>query len=164
MRKLPSSELPRILQDFQQLRTSLVRERMVNNVQKNAEQRQQPKQLGGITGRGFMSGQSGNPHGRPHRRDYSPHCATRSRRLPRTANHRGTSRLVQEALRGRHRLPAVEAIFDRLEGRATQQLNVRDVSADLRSLSDEELEFHLVHDRWPSDDELLMLGSKDDGC
>jgi hypothetical protein len=39
---------------------------MVNNVQKNAEQRQQPKQLGGITGRGFMSGQSGNPHGRPH--------------------------------------------------------------------------------------------------
>jgi hypothetical protein len=35
-------------------------------VENNLKQRQQTKQLGGITGRGFLPGQSGNPNGRPH--------------------------------------------------------------------------------------------------
>ena len=68
--------------------------------------------------------------------------------------------LVQEALRGRHRLSAVEAIFDRLEGRSTQRLDVNDVTADLRSRSDEELQFHFDHDRWPEEGELDLAQRK----
>jgi hypothetical protein len=37
-----------------------------NNVEKNDEQRERQKLLGGITGRGFLPGQSSNPKGRPH--------------------------------------------------------------------------------------------------
>jgi hypothetical protein len=62
---------------------------------------------------------------------------------------------VQEALRGRQRLAAVEVIFDRLEGRARQQIEVADVTAELRQESDDELRFHLAHDRWPEENELL---------
>ena len=61
---------------------------------------------------------------------------------------------MQEALRGKHRLPAVEAIFDRLEGRSTQRVDVNDVTADLRSRSNEELQFHLDNNRWPDEGEL----------
>ena len=50
--------------------------------------------------------------------------------------------LLQEALRGKHRLPAVEVIFDRLEGRAIQALHVADITRGLREKSDEELRFH----------------------
>jgi hypothetical protein len=51
--------------------------------------------------------------------------------------------LLHEALRGRHRLAAVEAIFDRLEGRASQHLEIADVPKELRQKSDDELRFHL---------------------
>jgi hypothetical protein len=61
--------------------------------------------------------------------------------------------LVQEALRGRHRLAAVATIFDRLEGRARQQIEVADVTKELRDKSDVELRFHLEHGRWPNEDE-----------
>jgi hypothetical protein len=37
--------------------------------------------------------------------------------------------LVREALVGKNRLPAVEAIFDRLEGRPRQRLEVADITA-----------------------------------
>jgi hypothetical protein len=37
--------------------------------------------------------------------------------------------LVKEALRGKHRLAAVEAIFDRLEGRPAQRLDLADVTS-----------------------------------
>jgi hypothetical protein len=66
----------------------------------------------------------------------------------RTVEDRLVEVLVQEALRGKHLLPAVEAIFDGLEGRSTLRLDVNDVTADLRSRSNEELQFHLDHDRW----------------
>ena len=51
-------------------------------------------------------------------------------------------------------LPAVEAIFDRLEGRSTQRLDVNDVTAGFRSRSDAELGFHTPHNRWPAEGEL----------
>jgi len=40
--------------------------------------------------------------------------------------------LLHEALRGRHRLAAVEIIFNRLEGRSTRQIQVADVTKELR--------------------------------
>jgi len=49
--------------------------------------------------------------------------------------------LLQEALRGKHRLPAVELIFDRLEGKARQTLEVADITSQLREQTDEELRF-----------------------
>jgi len=58
---------------------------------------------------------------------------------------------------------AAGEIADRLEGRPTQQLDFNDVTADLRNRSDEELQFHLDHDRWPSEEELLLLGTPHDG-
>jgi hypothetical protein len=62
--------------------------------------------------------------------------------------------LLQEALRGRNRLAAVEVIFNRLEGRSTQQIQVADVTKQLRDKTDDELRFHLAHNRWPEADEL----------
>lgn len=47
--------------------------------------------------------------------------------------------LVEEVLRGKHLRAAVEVIFDRLEGRALPQIEAADVTADLRTRSDEEL-------------------------
>jgi hypothetical protein len=67
--------------------------------------------------------------------------------------------LVNEALDGKNRLAAVEIILDRLEGRSRQRLEVADVTAQLRDKSDEELQFHLDHNRWPDETELLLLGN-----
>ena len=64
---------------------------------------------------------------------------------------------VLRALRGKHRLPAVELIFDRLEGKARQTLEVADITKELREKSDEELNFYLEHTRWPTEDELRLL-------
>lgn len=126
-------------------------------MEKNVEQRGQPKQLGGITGRGFLPGQSGNPSGRPRTRGLVSALRARVAEIGpdgRTLEEQLVGVLVQEALRGRQRLAAVEAIFDRLEGRSTQQIQVADVTRELREKTDAELRFHLEHDRWPEVNEL----------
>ncbi|MGA9813325.1 MAG: DUF5681 domain-containing protein [Terriglobales bacterium] len=127
----------------------------------NNSKQHRTKQLGGITGRGFLPGQSGNPNGRPHTKG----LLTALRQKVAEAGADGQTIedqlvevLVQEALRGKHRLPAVEAIFDRLEGRSIQRVDVNDVTADLRGRSDAELQFHLDNNRWPDEAELLLLG------
>jgi len=51
---------------------------------------------------------------------------------------------------------AAAEIVDRLEGRS-QRIEVADITAELRSKSDEELRFYLARDRWPSDEELSLL-------
>jgi hypothetical protein len=65
--------------------------------------------------------------------------------------------LVQEALRGKQRMAAVEAIFDRLEGRARQQIDVADVTQELRQKSDDELRFYLTHFHWPEESQERAL-------
>lgn len=125
-------------------------------MENNSKQRR-TKQLGGVTGRGFLPGQSGNPNGRPHTKGLLTALRNKVAETGadgRTIEDQLVEVLVQEALRGKHRLPAVEAIFDRLEGRSTLRLDVNDVTADLRSRSNEELQFHLDHDRWPEEGEL----------
>jgi len=52
---------------------------------------------------------------------------------------------------------AASEIADRLEGRARQQVEIADFTADLRSRSDAELQFYLDNDRWPSDEEKVLL-------
>jgi hypothetical protein len=132
-------------------------------VEKNVEQRKQPKQLGGITGRGFVPGKSGNPSGRPRTRGLVSSLRAKMSEVGpdgRSLEERLVAVLIQEALRGRQRLAAVAVIFDRLEGRAHQQIQVADVTKELREKSDDELRFHLAHDRWPDADELLELASQ----
>ena len=51
---------------------------------------------------------------------------------------------------------AVE-IANRLEGRSKQQIEFSDITSDLRNRSDDELRFHLQHDRWPTDEEKALL-------
>lgn len=52
---------------------------------------------------------------------------------------------------------AAAEIADRLEGRAPQSIQISDLAADLQSRSDQELEFYLAHNRWPSDEEKALL-------
>jgi hypothetical protein len=54
---------------------------------------------------------------------------------------------------------AASEIADRLEGRAPQHIAISDFAAELRTKSDDELEFHLRFGRWPSDEELVTLRS-----
>jgi hypothetical protein len=129
-----------------------------NNATNNLYQRGQPKQVGGITGRGFMPGQSGNPNGRPRTRGLVSALRSTVSEVGqdgRSVEQQLVDVLLHEALRGRHRLAAVEVIFDRLEGRSRQHIDVNDVTQELRQKSDDELRFHLEHDRWPEEGELL---------
>ena len=104
---------------------------------------------------------SPNPGGRPKSRLLSQALGSRLAELVpddpegRTFAEKMADNLIDIACgRGPGAVTAANEIADRLEGRPTQQLDVKDVTADLRGRSDEELEFHLRHDRWPSENEL----------
>jgi hypothetical protein len=130
-------------------------------MESNLKQRKQ-KQLGGVTGAGFMPGQSGNPKDRPLTKGLLTALRNKVSEVDangRTIEARLVEVLVNEALDGKNRLAAVEIILDRLEGRSRQRLEVADVTAQLRDKSDEELQFHLDNNRWPDDAELLLLGN-----
>jgi Family of unknown function (DUF5681) len=121
------------------------------------------QQLGGVTGHGFRPGQSGNPKGRPRTRGL---LNALKAKVQETA-HDGRSIeqmlvdvLVEEALHGKNRLPALEEIFNRLEGRAHQTVAVSDLTQEMSTKSDAELEFYLLHNRWPSDEEQALLLQK----
>jgi hypothetical protein len=49
------------------------------------------------------------------------------------------------------RLTAISEVIDRCEGKAKQQIDVNDVTADLRSRSDHDLLYHLEHGVWPEE-------------
>jgi len=129
-------------------------------VENNEKQRIEVKQIGGVTGRGFVPGRSGNPSGRPHSRGLLVALRHKIAEIApdgRTIEEHLIEVLLQEALRDRRRLPALDLIFDRLEGRARQQIEVADVTRELREKSDAELQFYLDHGRWPDDDEKRSL-------
>lgn len=90
-------------------------------MEKNENQRVEPKRLGGVTGRGFVPGQSGNPSGRPRTRGLVSSLRAKMAEVGpdgRSLEDRLVGVLVQEALKGRQRLAAVAVIFDRLYIRA----------------------------------------------
>jgi hypothetical protein len=120
----------------------------------------------GITTRRKRGQPSPNPGGRPKSRLLSQALGSRLAQIkPDDPEGRTYAAVVAANLidiacsRGPGAVTAANEIADRLEGRPTQQLDIKDVGSDLRSRSDEELAFHLRHDRWPDEDELSMPGS-----
>jgi hypothetical protein len=113
----------------------------VNNVGNNLKQPEQSKQLGGITGRGFLPGRSGNVNGRPKTNTGLVNAirAKVAELAPdgRTIAQHIAAMLVDESLRGRHRVAAASVILDRLEGRPAQQLDLNNITQDLASRTDE---------------------------
>ena len=62
--------------------------------------------------------------------------------------------LVETACsRGHSIVAAANEIIDRLEGRARQQIEVADVTKELRERSDADLMFYMEHHRWPEEEE-----------
>ena len=122
------------------------------------------KRVGGVTGHGFMPGHSGNPKGRPRIRGLLNALKAKVQETGpdgRSIEEQLVDVLVEEALSGRNRLPALEEIFNRLEGRAHQTLAV-DLNQEIRMKSDAELDFYLRHSRWPDDAEKQELLEKRD--
>ena len=54
---------------------------------------------------------------------------------------------------------AANEIADRIEGRTPQSIQISDLTADLQSRSDAELQFFLDHSRWPTDEEQALLSA-----
>ena len=107
---------------------------------------------------------SPNPGGRPKSRVLSEALCTRLAEVkPGDPAGRTFAEVVAENLieiacsEGPGAVHAASEIADRLEGRSRQQVEFADITAELRNKSDEELRFHLQHDRWPTDEELLLL-------
>ena len=112
----------------------------------------------------WRKGQSGNAGGRPKSRLLSEALRTRLGEIkPGDPAGRTYAEIVAENLveiacsEGPGAVHAASEIADRLEGRSRQQVEFADITAELRNKSDEELRFHLQHDRWPTDEELLLL-------
>jgi hypothetical protein len=124
-------------------------------MENKVEQRHEGKLVGGITGRGFLPGRSGNVNGRPKTNTGLVNAirAKVAELAPdgRTIAQHIAAMLVDESLRGRHRVAAASVILDRLEGRPAQQLDLNNITQDLASRSEDELRFHLANDCWPAD-------------
>jgi Family of unknown function (DUF5681) len=107
---------------------------------------------------------SPNPGGRPKSRLLSEALRTRLAEVkPGDPVGRTYAEVVAENLieiacsEGPGAVHAASEIADRIEGRSRQSIEVADITADLRSRSDDELQFHLQNDRWPTTEELLLL-------
>jgi uncharacterized protein DUF5681 len=113
---------------------------------------------------------SPNPGGRPKSRLLSEALRTRLAEVkPDDPSGRTYAEIVAENLidiacsEGPGAVHATSEIADRLEGRSRQQVEFADITAELRNKSDEELRFHLQHDRWPSDEEKALLSASVSG-
>jgi hypothetical protein len=107
---------------------------------------------------------SPNPGGRPRSRLLSDALRTRlAEEKSDDPSGRTYAEVVAENLveiacsEGPGAVHAASEIADRLEGRSRQSIEFADITADLRNRSDEELRFHLEHDRWPTDEEKALL-------
>jgi hypothetical protein len=114
------------------------------DVEKSASKREQNTQTNGATGHGYLRGQSGNLKGRPNTKGLVTVLHNKVAEIGpdgKTVEEQLVDVLVHEALRGKHRLAAVQMIFDRLEERAHQQI-AGDNTRELGQKSDEELRFY----------------------
>ncbi len=111
----------------------------------NTESNAKPYKPGGVTGKGFRPGKSGNPRGLPGRPRTRGLLAALKAELGivgkdgRTTEQQLAAKLVHEALKGRYKRAAIAEIFDRIEGKPKQQLDVNDITQQMQGRSNEEL-------------------------
>ena len=104
------------------------------DVANNEDSTASPRQLGGITGKGFMPGQSGNPSGRPKRKPLTdayaalldkpiPPDMARQLKLDESTTYAQViaMSLVREAVKGK--VQAAAEVADRVEGKITQPIS-----------------------------------------
>ncbi|MGE5057242.1 MAG: DUF5681 domain-containing protein [Acidobacteriota bacterium] len=121
-----------------------------NNGVINAKQRGKGK-AGGVTGKGFLPGKSGNPAGRPPTKGLLIHLRGELGEV--------TNGLVAEAviarklvnLAKRGNLAAIRECFDRTEGKPRQQLDLNDITRELQNHTDEELLHYATTGKWPNE-------------
>jgi hypothetical protein len=118
------------------------------DVANNEDSTAPPRQLGGITGKGFMPGQSGNPSGRPKRKPLSdaysallgqtvPPEMARQLRISEASTYAEVvaMALLKEAVKGK--VNAAAEVADRVEGKITQPISGPDEGPIVvRSLND----------------------------
>ena len=124
----------------------------------------------GVSTRWKKGQPSPNPGGRPRTRLLSDALRTRLAEVkPDDPAGRTYAEVVAENLveiacsEGPGAVHAASEIADRLEGRSRQSIEFADLTADLRSRSDEELQFFLNNSRWPTDEERALLSATPDG-
>ena len=111
----------------------------------------------------FQRGQSGNPTGRAHRTDTLITIALREKLASVDPETKQTfaQRIAELLLKcvidpdpelDKTRIMAICEITDRVEGKPKQQLELNDITAQLRERSTEDLMFHLEHGYWPEDE------------
>lgn len=110
----------------------------------------------------YAKGQSGNPSGNPHRLCTLVTMALRERLAQKdpVTKKIWAVRLAEVLVDcvfkpdpelDKTRIAAWTEIVDRCEGKAKQQIEVSDITAELRSRSDEDLIFYKLHGHWPED-------------
>jgi hypothetical protein len=117
---------------------------MKNNAKNNGKQRGERKLPGGITGKGFQPGQSGNPTGRPPTRglvNALKFAVSQQLENGQTVEEAIAKVLIDEALYGKHRVAAINSIYDRIEGRPKQSiaLDYEQHREELAGMTDDEL-------------------------
>lgn len=134
-----------------------------------ASKRGNPQNLAkGSESRGtWKPGQSGNPSGRPRKLYTLITYAMRDKlgTLMDDPDAMGAKITVAERLSNvafncvlhpdpevdKTRLMALDMIIDRVEGKATQRLDVNDVTKDIRARSDHDLAFYVEKGHWPEE-------------
>jgi len=121
-----------------------------SNARINAKQRSP----GGVTGKGFRPGKSGNPKGRPRTRGLLNLLRATLAKVGkdgRTIEQALVDALIGQAFRGRSKLSALQTIFDRLEGRPKMQLDFNDITAAMKNRTAAELLHYAETGFWPED-------------
>jgi hypothetical protein len=127
-----------------------MKKRTANSERNSGDQRR----LANLKNHQFKPGQSGNPKGRPRTRGLVAALkAAVAEVIPdgRTIEQALVDELISEALRGRRRLQAIAEIFDRLEGRPRQSLDLNDVTRKLQGRTDAELLAFATTGKWPEE-------------
>ena len=119
------------------------------------------KLLGGITGKGFMPGQSGNAGGRPKRKPLTDALnAALSETVAEEIRHKLNLKdgatyaevlalsIVREAVTGKNKVQAFAEIADRVEGKVTQSISGTDGGAieikSVREMTEAEIDARLA--------------------
>jgi hypothetical protein len=125
------------------------------------------KRLANLNSKGtpFKKGVSGNLSGRAHRMFTLVTMALREKlasidpKTKKTYAERIADIVINCALDpdpevDKTRIMAISEILDRVEGKPKQQIDLNDVTSELRQRSDEDLMFHLEHGYFPEDEPL----------